>query len=91
MRIPHTICGFRLQLRNPQELNLTLQMSYSLFVDSYFAYFWSDFEQHSVLGICLWNPKQRRRSKKNSKVSESAANLILVCCGIRLQCTECTV
>ena len=55
------------------------------------AYFWSDFERYSVLGICLWNPKQRRRSKRNSKVADSATNLILVCCGIRLQCTECAV
>ena len=27
------------------------------------ACFWSDFEQHSVLAICPWNPKQQRRSK----------------------------
>ena len=55
------------------------------------AYFWSNFEQYSVLGICLWNPKKRRRSKKSSKVADSATNLILASCEIRLQCTECIV
>ena len=39
----------------------------------------------------LWNPKQHRRSKKSCNVADSAANLILACCGFRLQCTECTV
>ena len=28
------------------------------------ACFWSDFEQHSVLAICPWNPKKQRRFKK---------------------------
>ena len=32
--VPLTICGFRLQLRNSQQLDLTIQMSYYLFVDS---------------------------------------------------------
>ena len=105
LRISLTRCGFRLQLRSPQQLNLTIQMFYYLFVDSTnysgfrkygcgfrkIAYFRNDFERYSVLGICLWNPKQRRRSKKSSKVADSATNLILACCGIRLQCTECTV
>ena len=49
-----------------------------------FACFCSDLERYSFLGICLWNPKQRRRSKK----SRNVADLILACCGIRLQCTE---
>ena len=40
---------------------------------------------------CFMNPKQQRRSKKHSNVAESATNLIWACCGIRLQCTECTV
>ena len=56
-----------------------------------FAYFWSDFERYNDLGMCLWNPKQHRRSKKSSNVADSATNLILVCCGFRLQCRECTV
>ena len=34
LRIPPTICGFRLQLRNPHKLNLTIQMSYDLFLVS---------------------------------------------------------
>ena len=105
MRIPFTRCGFCLQLRNPQQLNLTIQMSCYLFVDSTncsglrkhvcgfrkIAYFWSDFERYSVLGIGLWTPKQRRRSKKSTKVTDSPTHLILACCRIRLQCTECTV
>ena len=105
MRTPLKICGFPLHLWIPQQLILTTQMSYYLFVDSAncsgfskygsgfrnFAYFWSNLERYSVLGICLWNPKQRRRSKKSSKVAGSATNLILACCGTRLQCTECTV
>ena len=69
LRIPLTVCGFRLQLRIPQQLNSIIRMS--LFVDSSncsgfrnFAYFWSDFEKYSVLGVCLWNPKQQRRSNK---------------------------
>ena len=37
----------------------------------------------------LWKPKQQRRSKKSSNGADS--NLILACCGILLQCTECTV
>ena len=90
-------------LRTPQQLNFSLQMSY-LFVDSTncsgfrmngcgfrkMAYFWSGFERYSVSSTCLWNPKQQRRSKKSSKVANSAKNLILTCCGIS-QCTECTV
>ena len=35
--------------------------------------------------------KTQRRSKKSSIVSNSPTNLILACCGIRLQCTEYTV
>ena len=34
LRIPLTICGFHLQLRFLQQLNLTIQMFYHLFVDS---------------------------------------------------------
>ena len=49
------------------------------------------YERYSVLGISFWNPKQRRRSKKTNKVADSATNLIMVCCGIRLQCTECKI
>ena len=78
-------------------------MPYHLFVDSKncsgfrkygcgfrkIVYFRSDFDQYSVLGICLWNPKQRRRSKKSSKVADSAPNMILACYGIRLQYSEC--
>ena len=55
------------------------------------AYFWSDLERYSVLGICLWNPKRRRRSNKSNKIGDSATNLILACCEIRLPFTECTV
>ena len=98
LRIPLTICGFHLQLRIPQQLNLTIQMFYHLFVDSTncsrfrkFAYFPSDFERYNDLGICLWNPKQHRRSKKSINVADSATNQILACCGFRLQCRECTV
>ena len=29
-----------------------------------FAYFSRNFERYNDLGICLWNPKQHRRSKK---------------------------
>ena len=56
-----------------------------------FAYFLSDFEQYNDLRICLWNPKQHRRSKKSSNVADSATHLILACCGFRLQCRDCTV
>ena len=80
-------------------------MSYYLFLDSAncsrfrkygcgfrkIAYFRRVCERYSVLGICLWNPKQQRRSKKSSKVADSATNLILACCGIRSQRTEFTV
>ena len=105
LRIPLTFCGFRLQLRIPQQLNSTINMSFYLFVESTkcfgfrkygcgfpkLAYFWSNFERYSVLGICLWNPKQQRRSKNCSNVADSATIPILVGCGIRIQCTECTV
>ena len=86
LRIPLTRCGFCLQLRNPQQLNLTIQMSSYLLVDSTNC---SGFRMYSVLGICLWNPKQRRKSKKSNKVADPATNLILTCCGIRLQWTKC--
>ena len=100
LRIPLTRCGFHLQFRNPQQLIFQLYKylivclwipqtvlgSASTVADS-----GSNLELYSVLGICLLNPKQRRRSKKSSKVAFSATNLILACCGIRLQCTECTV
>ena len=56
-----------------------------------FAYFLSNFERYNDLGIGLWNPKQHRRSEKSSNVADSAVNLILACCGFRLQCRECTV
>ena len=65
LRIPLTICGFHLRFRIPQQLNLTIQMFYRLFVDSThcsgfrkyscgfgkFAYF----ERYNDLAICLWN------------------------------------
>ena len=93
MRIPLTVCGFylqfadstygcgfHLQLRIPQQLNLTIQIFFHLFVDSTtcsgfrkyscgfrkLAYFSSDFERYNDLVSCLWNPKQHRRSKKTS-------------------------
>ena len=105
MRIPLTICGFHLQLRIPQQLNLTIQRFYHLFVNytncsgsrkyscrfRKFANFSSDFDWYNDLGICLWNPKQYRRSKKSNNVADSATNLILACCGFRIQCRECTV
>ena len=50
-----------------------------------------DFERYNDFGICLWNPKQHRRSKKSSNVEDSAKNLILACCVFRIKCRECTV
>ena len=47
---------------------------------SKFTYFSSDFERYNDLAICLWNPKQHRRSKKSSNFANSATNLILACC-----------
>ena len=102
LRIPLTLCGFHLQLRIPQQLNLTIQMSYHLFGDSTncsgfrkyscgfrkFAYFWSNFERYNDLGICLWNPKEHRRSKKSSNGADSATNLILACCVFHLYNAE---
>ena len=105
LRIPCIICGFCLQLRIPQQLNLMIQMFYHMFVDSTscsgfrkyscgfrkFAYFSRDFERYNDLGICLWNQKQHRRSKKSSNVADFATNLILACCGFHIQSRECTV
>ena len=87
LRIPLTICGFRWQLRIPQQLILTIQKSCSLIVDSTicfefrklscvfckFACFRSIFEQNFLLGISLWNPKQEKRTKI-SNVADSATN-----------------
>ena len=42
-------------------------------------------------GTCLWNPKQQRRLKKSSNFSDSATDLVLTFCGVRLQYTESTV
>ena len=90
MRISRTNFGFHLHVAE----SATAQINYANvkygcgFRKN--ASFWSDFERYSVLGICLWNPQQRRRSKESSKVADSATNLIFACCGIRLQCTECT-
>ena len=53
--------------------------------------FLSDFERYKDSGICSWNPKQHRRSKKSSNVADSATNLILACCRFRLQFREGTV
>ena len=36
-------------------------------------------DQYNDLGICSWNPKQQRRSKKSNNVADSAINLILAC------------
>ena len=55
------------------------------------AYFSRSSERYSVLDICLLNPKQHRRSKNCGNDADSATNRILVCCGLRLQCTKCTV
>ena len=46
--------------------------------------FWNAFKRYSVLVICLSDPKQRR-SYKSSNVVNLATNLILTCCGFRLQ------
>ena len=105
LRIPLTICGPRLQLRIPQQLNVTTHMSYYLIVNSTncsgfrkyswgfhkFTYVWISFERYNVLSICLWNPKQQRRSKKSSNVADYATNPNLACREIRLQCKKCTV
>ena len=53
----------------------------------FFEQFWAV----QLFRFCLWNPKQHRRSKKSRNVADSATNLILACCGFRLQCRECTV
>ena len=55
------------------------------------AYFPSNFERYNDLGICLWNLKRHRRSKKSNNVADSATNLIFACCGFCIQCRECTV
>ena len=103
LRIPLTICGFHLQLRIPQQLYLTIQMSYHLFVDSTncsgfrkyscrfrkIACFLSSFEWYIDLGICLWNRKQHRISEKSSNTADSATNLILACCRFHLQLADC--
>ena len=71
LQFADSIYSLRVPLTVPQQLNSTIYMSLYLFVDSTncfwfrkygcrfrnFAYFWSDFERYSVLGICLWNPK----------------------------------
>ena len=69
------VCGFRIFVRGFR----------------IFAYFCSNFERYSVLGICLWSPKQQKRSKNCNSVADSATNQILAWCGIHIQCTECTV
>ena len=80
----------------------TAQCNYTqvfLFFCGFYKIFWipqthrlllSDFERYNVLSIRFWNAKQQRRSKKSSNVADTARNLILACCGIHLQCTECT-
>ena len=75
------VCGFHKLLWIPQ-IQLRIPQ---------IRLFWSDFERYNVLGICLWNRKPERRSKKSSNVADSATNLVLDCCGFRLQCTECAV
>ena len=55
------------------------------------AYFWSNFERYSFLGIWFWNSKQQRRAKKSSIVAESSTNLILAFGKIHLQGTESAV
>ena len=47
------VCGFRKMFWIPQ---VQLQIPQN-------CLFWSDFERSNVLGICLWNPEQQRRSK----------------------------
>ena len=74
------VCGFRKLFWIPQ-VRLRIPQN-CLFSERFWAV--------QCFRYCLWNPKQRIRSKK-SKVADSATNLILACCGIRLQCTECTV
>ena len=105
LQIPLTVCGFRLKLPIPQQLNVTIHMSYFLFVDftnfsgfrpnsckfRKFACFWSNFERYNVSSIRLWKPKQQRRSEKSRNIAVFSRNLSLVCCGIRLQCTKRTV
>ena len=53
------------------------------------SYFWSNFEQYSVIAICLWNQKQQIRFKKKCNFADFGTNFCL--CGIRLQFTKCTV
>ena len=93
---PQTKCGFHLQvadstysLRIPLKCFIICLWIPQTVLNS--AYFSSDFERYNYLGTCLWNPKQHRRSKKSSKVGDLVTNLILVCCGFRLKCRECTV
>ena len=88
LRIPVTSCGLRLHLRIRKQLNLIIHVSCYLFVDSTkesgfhkngcgyckFLYFCSNFERYNLLSHCLWNPNQRRRPKKSSKVAKSAYN-----------------
>ena len=96
---PLTICRFRLQFAKPAYScrfgNSSILLYTCLIVCLWnpqllckLANFWKNFQRYSVFAICLWNPKQQRKSRKSSNVADSATNLILVCCGIRIQFTK---
>ena len=64
MQTPLTISGFHLQFADS---------TYKLRIPFTVCGF-------RVLGVCLWNPKKPRRSKKCSNVADSATNLIRAGC-----------
>ena len=77
-----------------------------LFVCGFHKFFWIPQKQLRIPQICMFleqfwavqccksllvESKQQRISNKSINVADSATNLLLVCCGIRLQCTKCIV
>ena len=99
LRIPLTICGFHNSSLQLYTCLIICLWTPQTVLDS--AHSVADFSQirpfverfwavQCFKYLFPWNPKQQRRSRESSNIAYSATNLILDCCEVRLQCTECT-
>ena len=98
LRIPLTICGFRnssmslytcliICLWTPQ----TVLDSANTVADSANSPIFGAILSGAIYKYLFLESKTAKKNQISSLVAGSATNLILACCGVRLQCTECTV
>ena len=91
MPIPLTICGFRLQFAGFAAAQFHYARAFLFVADSRNCSRFRIYGRYKTLAICLWNPKQQRRTNKRNNDADSATIRIFTCSGIRPKFTKSAV